>query len=77
VNGARIFVLGVAYKRGVGDTSESSALEIMDQLRTRGADVSYADPYEYAAAVERAPLVVDARNATWGLAPPESRVVRL
>ena len=113
VNGARILVLGVAYKRGVGDTRESPALEIMDQLRARGADVSYADPYvpvarlaqselkavpassdrfaasdcvlvltdhpefDYAEAVERAPLVVDARNATWGLAVPEGRVVRL
>ena len=33
--------------------------------------------FDYAEAVERAPLVVDARNATWGLAAPEGRVVRL
>ena len=33
--------------------------------------------FDYAEAVERAPLVVDARNATWGLAVPEGRVVRL
>jgi UDP-N-acetyl-D-glucosamine dehydrogenase len=45
LNGARILVLGVAYKRGVSDTRESPALEIIATLRGRGADVSYADPY--------------------------------
>ena len=45
LNGARIFALGVAYKRGVGDTRESPALEILGKLRDKGADVSYADPH--------------------------------
>jgi UDP-N-acetyl-D-glucosamine dehydrogenase len=45
VNGASILVLGVAYKRGVGDTRESPALEIIERLQGRGAQVSYADPY--------------------------------
>ena len=45
LNGARILALGVAYKRGVGDTRESPALEIIAKLRARGAEVSYADPY--------------------------------
>jgi UDP-N-acetyl-D-glucosamine dehydrogenase len=45
LNGARILVLGVAYKRGVGDIRESPALEILKQLRDKGADVSYADPH--------------------------------
>src|SRR5262249_32961446 len=44
-NGARILVLGVAYKRGVGDTRESPALEVIARLREKGADVAYADPY--------------------------------
>jgi UDP-N-acetyl-D-glucosamine dehydrogenase len=45
LNGARVLVFGVAYKRGVPDTRESPALEIIAMLRSRGADVSYADPY--------------------------------
>lgn len=45
LNGARVLILGVAYKRGVGDTRESPALEIVSHLLDRGADVSYSDPY--------------------------------
>jgi len=45
LNGARILALGVAYKRGVGDTRESPALEVLDRLRERGAELAYADPY--------------------------------
>src|SRR5437762_2843062 len=45
VKGARILALGVAYKRGVGDTRESPALEILHSLQQRGALVSYADPF--------------------------------
>jgi UDP-N-acetyl-D-glucosamine dehydrogenase len=45
VNGARILILGVAYKRGVGDIRESPALEIIEELLRRGAHVRYADPY--------------------------------
>ena len=113
VNGARILVLGVAYKRGVSDTRESPAIDVIEQLRERGADVTYADPYvpsitlrdtvlksvdvdettlspadcvliltdhrefPYARVVAMASLVVDPRNATYGLSSPEGRVVRL
>src|SRR5205809_3852028 len=45
VKGARLLVLGVAYKRGVGDTRESPAHEIIAELQRMGADVTYADPY--------------------------------
>jgi UDP-N-acetyl-D-glucosamine dehydrogenase len=45
VNGASILALGIAYKKGVGDTRESPALEILARLKARGAEVSYADPY--------------------------------
>ncbi|HUF94070.1 MAG TPA: nucleotide sugar dehydrogenase [Candidatus Limnocylindria bacterium] len=113
VNGARILVLGVAYKRGVGDVRESPAVEIVTMLRELGADVSYADPhvpslvlggvalkaveateaelnaadcvviltdhreFDYAQVVEHAALVIDTRAATWGLASPTDRVIRL
>lgn len=45
VNGARILVLGVAYKRNVGDVRESPALDIINLLAGRGADITYHDPY--------------------------------
>jgi UDP-N-acetyl-D-glucosamine dehydrogenase len=45
LNGARILALGIAYKRGVGDTRESPALEVIARLMDRGAAVAYADPH--------------------------------
>jgi UDP-N-acetyl-D-glucosamine dehydrogenase len=113
VNGAKILALGVAYKRGVGDIRESPALEVLAQLRERGADVAYADPFvpsvgvdgitlkaveptdpelgaadcvliltdhpqfDYRRIVDVARLVVDTRGATWGIATPPRRVIRL
>jgi UDP-N-acetyl-D-glucosamine dehydrogenase len=45
VRGSRILALGASYKGGVGDIRESPALRIMEVLATRGAEVSYHDPY--------------------------------
>jgi UDP-N-acetyl-D-glucosamine dehydrogenase len=45
VRGAKILVLGVAYKAGTSDMRESPALKIIDLLVERGADVSYHDPF--------------------------------
>src|SRR4051812_6098479 len=45
VRGAKVLVLGVAYKGGVGDMRESPALKIIKLLRGRGAEVSYHDPH--------------------------------
>lgn len=45
LDGARVLVLGVSYKGGVGDTRESPALRIIDLLNERRAEVSYHDPH--------------------------------
>lgn len=45
VNGARILILGVAYKKDIDDMRESPALSIIDLLRADGADVFYHDPF--------------------------------
>jgi UDP-N-acetyl-D-glucosamine dehydrogenase len=45
VKGARILIVGVSYKAGVGDMRESPALKILKLLRRRGADVAYHDPH--------------------------------
>ena len=45
VNGSRILVIGVAYKKDTNDTRESPGLEIYASLEKRGAIVSYHDPF--------------------------------
>ena len=102
LNGSRVHIIGVAYKRDVNDLRESPALEVLELLAHRGATVSYTDPYvpafkhasldltsvpeaemhkaadcgviitdhkvfDYAAMVERFPLLVDTRNALKGV----------
>lgn len=45
LRGARVLVLGVAYKRDIDDLRESPALTIIELLQKRGAQVEYNDPY--------------------------------
>jgi UDP-N-acetyl-D-glucosamine dehydrogenase len=45
VKGARIAVVGVSYKPGMGDVRESPALKIISLLRDLGAEVLYHDPH--------------------------------
>lgn len=45
LNGSRILLLGVAYKKDINDVRESPALSIIDLLRAKGAIVSYHDPF--------------------------------
>jgi UDP-N-acetyl-D-glucosamine dehydrogenase len=45
INGSRIHVFGVAYKKDVSDMRESPALDIIELLQRRGAIITYSDPY--------------------------------
>jgi UDP-N-acetyl-D-glucosamine dehydrogenase len=45
LNGSRLLILGVAYKKDVDDLRESPALKIMQLLQQRGAQIDYNDPY--------------------------------
>jgi UDP-N-acetyl-D-glucosamine dehydrogenase len=45
VNGSRVHILGVAYKKDIEDVRESPALDIMLLLKQRGAILSYSDPF--------------------------------
>ena len=45
VRGAKVLVIGAAYKRDIDDVRESPALDVMRLLRQQGARVSYHDPY--------------------------------
>ena len=45
LNGSKVLLLGITYKRDVDDTRESPALEVMELLRKRKSRVSYHDPF--------------------------------
>jgi len=45
LNGSKVLVLGVAYKKDIDDLRESPALTIIELLQKEGAIVSYNDPY--------------------------------
>lgn len=113
VNGSRVLVLGVSYKRDVNDARESPAIDIIHELQRREALVEYHDPHvarldvagqtmtsvpledsrlrgvdcvviatdhggvDYKRVVDLAPLVVDTRNVTRGVAPYRDTVVKL
>jgi UDP-N-acetyl-D-glucosamine dehydrogenase len=45
IKDSRLLLLGMAYKPDVDDTRESPSLEVLRQLRSRGGDVRYCDPW--------------------------------
>jgi UDP-N-acetyl-D-glucosamine dehydrogenase len=45
LKGSRVLVLGVAYKKNIGDLRESPALDIIQLLQEKGAAVQYHDPH--------------------------------
>jgi UDP-N-acetyl-D-glucosamine dehydrogenase len=113
VNGSRVLMIGVAYKKDIDDMRESPALDVMRLLEGRGATVAYHDPHvptfrenghvfhgvdltdaelasadavvivtdhtgvDYQRIVDKAAVVVDARNATAKLQPGRAKIVAL
>lgn len=45
LNGAKVLVLGVAYKQDIDDYRESPAIRVIEVLHTKGAEVTYFDPW--------------------------------
>ncbi len=45
VNGSRILILGISYKKNVDDMRESPSVLLMEKLRELGAEISYSDPH--------------------------------
>jgi UDP-N-acetyl-D-glucosamine dehydrogenase len=45
MNGSKLLVLGIAYKKDIDDVRESPALDIIELLQAKGAEVSYHDPF--------------------------------
>lgn len=60
VNGSKILILGVAYKKDIDDMRESPALSIIDLLRSRGADLVYHDPFVPVVTFDHAYTIGDA-----------------
>ena len=69
INGSRIHLFGVAYKKDVSDMRESPALDILELLHRRGAVLSYTDPYVPHAGPRRASTLasVPERDAADGI----------
>lgn len=42
---AKVLILGVSYKKNIDDTRESPAIDVIEGLIEKGADISYTDPY--------------------------------
>lgn len=45
INGSRVLVLGISYKKNVDDMRESPSVELMEKLQALGAEVAYSDPH--------------------------------
>ena len=45
LNGAKVLVLGVAYKQDIDDYRESPAIRVIEELRKTGAEIEYYDPF--------------------------------
>jgi UDP-N-acetyl-D-glucosamine dehydrogenase len=56
LNGARVLILGVTYKRDVADERESPARVVGRKLRSRGAQLRYHDPYVSRWVVDNVPI---------------------
>jgi nucleotide sugar dehydrogenase len=56
LNGASILLVGVAYKRGIGDLRESPAFSVAKRLMRSGAEVSWHDPFVSEFSVDGRPL---------------------
>ena len=52
LNGAKVLLLGVAYKRDIADTRESPALKLITLLERESAEVVYHDPYVHKVIVD-------------------------
>jgi UDP-N-acetyl-D-glucosamine dehydrogenase len=64
INGSRVVILGIAYKKDIDDMRESPALEILQILQQKGARVEYHDPY--------CPIIRDDGHTTLKSLPMES-----
>ena len=63
LNGSRVLLLGVTYKRDVGDMRQAPSEDIVRELRSRGAAVTYLDPHVARWEVDGTPVAHHAHGA--------------
>jgi len=63
LNGSKILIVGLSYKRDVDDLRESPSLVLMEMLSAKGADVDYHDPYVDVIKVTRKHAVLAGRES--------------
>ncbi len=66
VNGSKVVVLGMAYKKDIDDLRESPSLKLIELLKDRGAEVSYHDPH-----IPRVPILSPMRHYDFHMASQE------
>jgi UDP-N-acetyl-D-glucosamine dehydrogenase len=62
LNGSKVLVAGIAYKKDVDDIRESPALDLLHLLHERGAELSYTDPFVPKLAAKEWPSGIDLVN---------------
>ena len=65
VNGSRVLVMGLAYKKDIDDPRESPSFELIELLMQLGANVSYHDPH----------IPIAPKMRSWAHLPPMSSLV--
>jgi UDP-N-acetyl-D-glucosamine dehydrogenase len=69
LNGSRILLLGMAYKKNIDDLRESPSLRLLELLEARGAMVDFHDPYiTELPALREHPALLGRRGVAWDLA---------
>ncbi len=69
VKGAKILILGVAFKRNINDPRNSPALEVLKALARQGAEVTYHDPHIPKVVLSEDRFLAGASTATWESVP--------
>ncbi len=66
MKGARVLIVGLAYKKNVDDMRESPALDLIHKLKARGMKVEYSDPYiPVAPSIREHPEVEGMKSVPW------------
>jgi UDP-N-acetyl-D-glucosamine dehydrogenase len=72
LNGSRVLVAGVAYKRDVDDIRESPALDVLTLLHARGAELAYSDPHVPTLSGHHWHSAIDLQHVELGDVQPEA-----
>ncbi len=73
VKGAKVHVMGVAYKRDIDDVRESPALDVMHLLQGLGANVTYSDPW--IPKIDHDPITMTATDEAKGIQEADCVVI--